>query len=264
MAITNGENMKIGICIVHFGAQEILDKCLNSLEGHLLPSGNFAVFTQDNNIDNLGFTIGSNKLIKQTIDEKYDWIWLLNNDTTVPSSTLQAIEEKLPLLDQDIIKAPFPVNEIIGERQKSNIGIIGFQIRSLDEPDFIHHGGTGQCFPAGVHKTGSVKLKQLNKTTSEKWVTFASVLIRREVFEKIGLLDENMKFIGSDSDFCFRARAAGFKVTYEPSFVIYHKIGQSQKADNDPILKQMKQDMIYFQGKWLNGKLYFDLERELL
>ena len=235
--------MKIGIAIVHFGEQKLLDDCLKSLEP--IKDNNIEVW--DGNQDNVGFTIGNNNIIKRLrCLGGFDWIWLLNNDTTVPKETLVSIEDKL----KDI---------------PSDVGIVGFQIRSMDNPDLIHHAGTGAPFPGGQHKSGSVKLGQFQKErTYEKWVTGASMLIRRGVFDKIGLLDENMKFIGSDSDFCYRARAAGFKIIYEPSFIIYHKIGQSQKPDNDPVLKQMRSDMVYFQNKWMNGKLYYDLDNELL
>jgi GT2 family glycosyltransferase len=246
--------MKIGICIVHYGEQELLDNCLKSL----LPSRDtvFSDKVLDCNKDNIGFTAANNQLIKDYLnddnfDNKPDWLWLLNNDTTVPPETLKAIEE---ILSFDKYTGHFD----------PEVGIIGFQIRSLDEPDFIHHAGTGQCFPFGVHKTGSVKLKQFQKRTYEKWVTFASVLIRREVFEKIGLLDENMKFICSDSDFCYRARAAEFKIIYEPSFVIYHKIGQASQSSDSVVEMQKRNDTIYFQNKHINGKLFFDLDKQLL
>jgi GT2 family glycosyltransferase len=239
--------MKIGISIVHFGEQQVLDKCLNSL-GEIGGSKIFETLVFNCNENNVGFTIANNILIKdfynRNIADQPDWIWLLNNDTTVPKETLDAIEKVLPTLQSDI-------------------GIIGFQIRSMDNPDFIHHAGTGQCFPNGIHKTGSVKLGHCQDRTFEKWVTFASVLIRREVFEEIGLLDKNMKFICSDSDFCYRARHTGWKIIYEPSFIIYHKIGESQ-APNPIMASQMQSDTIVFQNKWLNGKSYFDLTNELL
>lgn len=251
--------MKIGIAVVHFGESSKLI-CPTSLERNNCFISDYEDFPnvsntaktsyiyaiiKNNNIKNDGFTKGNNLIIQQLFErDNYDWIWLLNNDTTVPDETFKSILDILPTLDKEI-------------------GIVGFQIRSLADPDFIHHAGTGICYPAGIHKTGSVKLGQHQKRTFEHWVTGASMLIRREVFEKIGLLDKNMKHIGSDSDFCYRARAAGYKVIYEPNFVIYHQIGTSQNP-NPEIMKQMQADMLYFQCKWLNGKLFFDLEKELL
>jgi len=77
------------------------------------------------------------------------------------------------------------------------------------------------------------------------------------------LLDEKMFNICSDSDFCFRARYAGWKVIYEPSFVIHHKIGASAKPSSAQ-MKIHQQDTIAFENKWLSGKTFMDLDRELL
>jgi len=248
--------MKIGIAVVDYGNPEYLKECLHSLN-----IDNSEVFDSrifDCNIQNIGFTAANNNLIKDYLSFKPgwqpDWIWLLNNDTIVPADTIQSIIDKLPEIE---------VSATINKNGVSDFGIVGFQIRSIENPDLIHHAGTQQCFPAGIHKSGSVKFNQFNVRTFERWVTFASVLIRREVFETIGLLDETFFNICSDSDFCYRARAAGFKVIYEPSFMIYHHIGQSQTPS--PEMQEIHQrDIANFQNKWLNGKLYFDLDHELM
>lgn len=257
----------VAICIVDFGDKKYVENLIPELgfggtfelEKNVRHSTDCitesilaSLFIRDNNEDNIGFTLANNQLIKRAFSFVADedaspaeWIWLLNNDTQVPRETLLALDNVLSSVD-------------------NKVGLIGFQIRSMDDKDLIHHAGTGDCFPTGVHKSGSAKLNQFNKPTNEKWVTFASVLIRREVFEDIGMLDGNMKFIGSDSDFCFRARNAGWKIVYEPKMMIYHKIGQSAANPAPEVSRQMQQDMDYFQNKWINGKLFFDLDKEVL
>lgn len=231
--------MKIGIKIVHYGQQELLDNCLNSLK---TKTDNISIDIHDCNVENIGFSIANNELIKK--DNDSDWVWLLNNDTIVPENTIKAINELLPLI-------------------KGNIGIVGFKILSMENPDLIHHAGTDRCYPGGIHKSGSVKLKQHTKVTYEKWVTFASVLIRKSVFAEIGLLDKNMFNYYSDSDFCYRARAVGYKIIYEPNFVVLHKIGSSQNPT--PLQERMiQEDGIVFQNKWLSGKLFLDLDKEIV
>jgi len=54
------------------------------------------------------------------------------------------------------------------------------------------------------------------------WVSFACALIRREVIEKVGLLDEGYFMYFEDSDYCRAARAAGFRVHYYPSARVVH------------------------------------------
>lgn len=242
--------MKIGISIVHYGERQILDNLLATLPNDTDTSrGVFFSLIHDCNIENIGFTAGNNTLIKTHLSQEYDWIWLLNNDTIIPKETLININEKLNL-------NPF-------NKSLDNIGIIGFKILSMDNPDLIHHAGTLQAYPNGIHKSGSVRLRQFEKRTFEKWVTFASVLIRREVFETCGLLDERFFNYCSDSDFCYTARSRGWKIIYEPTFVIQHKIGQSGNPSPEQ-KKIMAQDHINFSNKWINGKSFFDLDKELL
>lgn len=247
--------MKIGIAIVHYGEQVLLDNCLASLEHFKQHHQDFAVDdfqvqTFDCNKENIGFSRGNNRILKEMLhddvaNQEYapEWILLLNNDTTLPRETIDVMHKTL--------------NELPKE-----VGVVGFQIRSMADPDFIHHAGTDICYPAGVHKSGSVRLKQHTKRTSERWVTFAAVLIRKEVFEDIGLLDSNMFNYFSDSDFCFRARHAGWKIIYEPTFVVYHKIGSSQNP-SEVQMKMIQMDSMVFENKWINGKQFFDLEHEV-
>jgi GT2 family glycosyltransferase len=66
-----------------------------------------------------------------------------------------------------------------------------------------------------------------NLETEVDWVYTACALIRREVLDGIGLLDENMFFGGDDMDFCYRAAVAGWKTVYLPQAEIIHHGNQS-------------------------------------
>lgn len=238
-------DVNIAVCIVDFGDPEYLTRCLESLEA-AKKYVYLDIHVHNARENNLGFTEGNNQLIHKALQRPgVDWVWLLNNDTTVPEDTFKAF------------------GPVLEELEKEGVGVVGFKILSMEDPDLIHHAGTGQCFPNGVHKSGSVKLKQFTARTNEKWVTFASVLIHPSVIGEIGLLDGKMYNFFSDSDYCYRARYAGFKVVYEPTFIVNHKIGQSQKPDPKNQLIMM-QDSLAFQAKWISGKAFFDLEKELV
>jgi GT2 family glycosyltransferase len=59
------------------------------------------------------------------------------------------------------------------------------------------------------------------------WVSGASMMVRREVFEKIGLLDAAYFMYYEETDFCLRAARAGFECWYVPQSRIIHLVGQS-------------------------------------
>src|SRR6202000_3405880 len=62
-------------------------------------------------------------------------------------------------------------------------------------------------------------------------LSFASVLLRRELLEALGLLDEGFLMYFEDSDMCFRARAAGWGLTVAPDTAVLHKEGGSSSLD---------------------------------
>jgi GT2 family glycosyltransferase len=63
------------------------------------------------------------------------------------------------------------------------------------------------------------------------WVSGASMMIRAAVFAAIGGLDENYFLYFEETDFCFRARKAGYSTWYVPESRVMHISGQSTKVD---------------------------------
>ena len=59
------------------------------------------------------------------------------------------------------------------------------------------------------------------------WTSFACALIRREVFEQIGLLDPGYYLYFDDTDFCRRARAAGWRLLHWREARVVHLRGRS-------------------------------------
>lgn len=246
--------MKFLVIIPHYGDDEYLVRCMKSLgcENFSL-SGEVAqlekisdeldVYIYNNNIHNVGFTEANNCGIRYGMDEKvYNAFWLLNNDTEV-----EDVKGALRAFYDELVSHP-------------DTAIIGCKIVSLEDPDFIHHAGTGACVPAGVHKVGRVSAGQYETRTLERWVTGASMVVSARIVREIGVLDKNMVNYGSDSDYCFRARAAGYRVIYLP-VTVRHRIGQS--AHPSPTqMKVLRSDMLYFQAKWMYGKVFFDLDKE--
>jgi N-acetylglucosaminyl-diphospho-decaprenol L-rhamnosyltransferase len=62
------------------------------------------------------------------------------------------------------------------------------------------------------------------------WVSGASMMVRREVYSRIGGLDEAFFLYFEETEFCHRAKAAGFEVWYVPASRVVHIAGQSTKV----------------------------------
>jgi GT2 family glycosyltransferase len=63
-----------------------------------------------------------------------------------------------------------------------------------------------------------------------EWVNGCCMLIKRQVFEKIGLLDELFTAYFEDIDFCYRAMKAGLTIGMAPNAYVWHKGGQSSDS----------------------------------
>jgi len=59
------------------------------------------------------------------------------------------------------------------------------------------------------------------------WVSGAAMLIRRELYEQIGPLDEEFFWGSEDVDYCWRAHQAGWRVLYTPTPRLIHAVGRS-------------------------------------
>jgi N-acetylglucosaminyl-diphospho-decaprenol L-rhamnosyltransferase len=61
------------------------------------------------------------------------------------------------------------------------------------------------------------------------WVSGACLIVPAERFRSVGMLDEGYFMYWEDADWCFRARAAGFSVLYDPALVVIHRQGSSSR-----------------------------------
>jgi GT2 family glycosyltransferase len=65
------------------------------------------------------------------------------------------------------------------------------------------------------------------------WVAGASMLVRREVFERVGLIDEAYFLYFEEVDFLLRARRAGYRTYYVPQSRVIHHVGASTGVTNE-------------------------------
>ena len=87
------------------------------------------------------------------------------------------------------------------------------------------------------------------------WVTGACLLVRREVLDEVGALDENMFMFYEDLDWCMRIRAAGWKIFYVPQSRICHLGGQSTRQDLARMLVVSQKSLYYLYAKHFNRSL---------
>jgi GT2 family glycosyltransferase len=153
------------------------------------------------NESNLGFAEGNNVGIRE-VNSHY--VMLLNDDAVV---------------GKDILK---DLTAAIEERK--NIGIAGPMILYYNDPDRIWSaGGRVSLFGFASHWGKGLARRSCNSPCLVDYINGCAILIKKEVIDKIGLLDSTYFLYFEDSDFCFRARAAGYESLYVPSPAVWHK-----------------------------------------
>ncbi len=240
-------NRTIRIIMPHYGKDEMMQRCTAAINECGYSSSNLDFRIIDNNKENRLFTKAINEGLRGLKPD--ETAWLINNDC-VPQPG--CIDAALKCFDE------------VGDR----CGIVGSMNIGITDSDKILWGGSQQCFAVleengserllgGVHKTGSVKNGDLSVRSEEEWVTFASVFIGGRLVQEIGLLDENMRHVCSDSDYCLRARWARWSCWYEPKSIVKHDFGSSTKILSDQLMKVISDDMTYFRMKWMEPTLKY-------
>lgn len=233
---------KITIVILHFGKVAITQECINSLEkNETYPYELFVVnntkedfsakyfskkhITVINNKTNKGFAGGVNVGIKKSLAQKADAILLLNNDTKIGKPFIKGLTDIL--------------------FEKKDIGVVGPAIAFTNYGKKIFDiGGNITWFGKTFHEEVT-SLKDQNPH-EVAYVTGAAMLIKKEVFQKIGLFDENYFLYYEDIDFCLRARGKGFKVFNIPSAVISHALSRTAgKVSPFAVYHQTKSAVIF-------------------
>lgn len=221
---------RIAIIVLNWNGKEDTLACLDSLQQ--LTYANFEIIVVDNgstddSIDairtrfphlylvatgeNLGFAEGNNVGIRRALERGAELLFLLNNDTTVASDILERFVEAF---------YAYP-----------HAGILGAKIFLHDERDTLDHlGGTwdrkkGTFDFVGLrHKEDGVQFQYPQEID---YVCGAGMMIRRSVLEAIGGLEKRFFLIWEESDFCFRARNAGFRTLTCPKAKVWHKVSAS-------------------------------------
>ncbi len=243
------------VVVVSHGAEELLRRCLRSLEEHPARGGEMRVTVVDSGSPdatpemverefpgvrlirrgNIGFSAANNLALR---DSDADAMLLLNPDAEVYAGTLDAALARL--------------------RSEERIGMVG--VKLVTESGELDHA-CKRSFPtplsALAHFTGvgrddgsSAALSQYRATHlgddepgEVNAVNGAFMLVRAEAVREVGLLDEGYWLYMEDLDWCRRFWDAGWKVFYEPAGVALHVKGGSSGARRAP-----RQEIAFHRG----------------
>ena len=162
------------------------------------------------------------------------------------------------LINNDVeVISPDWLMEMVSHAMRPEIGCVGAKLYYSN--DQVQHGGVilGLGDVAGhAHRLagrdddgyhGRLKLVQ-----NYSAVTAACLLVRREIYESVGGLEEKHLTVAyNDVDFCIRVRAAGYRNLWTPYAELYHHESISRGEDDTPAKKaRYDKEVAYMQHKW--------------
>jgi len=197
------------------------------------------IFIHDNSIDNLYFTKAINLGIKKFLNKNHIYLMILNQDAYVRENCIIEMVEVM--------------------NQHPTCGIC--TPVSFNAAGKCNWFGGLDAYPVGKHRNITDEFKSA-KSIETLWANGACMLLRLEMIQEIGMFDENMRFLFSDSDYSFTARSRGWQVRLATNAFIDHSLSGSA-AQSNPELDVIKlEDQLYFSQKWLSGDIYRKLSHE--
>jgi hypothetical protein len=220
---------KVAIIIPSFNGRDFLNACLSSLEGQ--DYDNFTVTVVDNassddsvalvkreypdvriveNSHNTGFAGGCNSGLNRELKGDARYFVLLNSDTRAEPDWLS-----------ELVKAA---------GSDEAIGICQSMIYMADQPNIINTAGNeahylafGYCGHYLEEDTG-----QFDGIVDIPFASGTAMLVKREVLDKIGLMDDDLFLYQEDLDLCWRTRLAGWRIVLAPASHIGHSYSFSR------------------------------------
>lgn len=209
---------------------------------------------------NLGFSGGQNLGIKYSLENGADYIVVLNNDVIIDKNIFTELlktfekEENCGAVSPKIYFAKG--FEFHKDRYKENqLGkVIWYGGGKMDWDNLI---GSNK----GVDE---LDLGQFETIEETDFVSGCCIMIKKEIFEKVGLFDEEYFLYYEDNDFSQRVKKSGYKIYYQPKAVLWHYNAGSSGSGSTLQDYYITRNRLLFGFKYANQKAKFALFRESL
>lgn len=212
---------KVGIVVLNYNGASCLLSCLKSL-GELQYASKdiivvdndsadnslkeakekFPQFTFVSNPKNAGFAAGMNVGIKLALARGADYCWLFNYDAGAYPETLAKLME--------------------AARENPRAGLLSPVIYASDGGKIWFAKGRIDFFRMRTRHTAPTKQEVAAKFYPSEFLTGCALLIKKELVEDIGFLDENFFLYYEDADYSRRAGQAGFSCLVVPQAKVVH------------------------------------------
>jgi GT2 family glycosyltransferase len=180
------------------------------------------------NSSNVGVAEGNNIGIRAAISDGCSFVVLVNNDTVFGDDLMSSLQGGLDRHQCDMI-AP--------------------KICYFEPADKIWSAGGAFSVLRGRSKHLGFNKKdngQFDRPRNVEYSPTCCMLIKKEVFDRIGLMDPHYFIYFDDADFCLRAHRAGFKLMYAPEGKLFHKVSSLIGHRSETAVRYVTRNHVYF------------------
>ena len=268
MIYAKAPHKKLSIVIVNYNVKNLLKECLESIFKYQKDI-EFEVIVVDNssndhsqellqkgfpqvklieNKRNSGFSRACNQGIKES---QGGYILLLNPDTELTSG---GFKKMIDFMDSK------PEVGICGPKMVNEEGKLQFSCRSF--PSYLTAISSSQSILNRILPYNFLSKKYLlrnqdhSQISEVDWVSGSCLLAKKEMLEKVGLLDERFYMYVEDVDLCYRAKKSGFSVFYFPRVLVIHHIGKSTQKRKLTMQVEHHRSMYLFYRKHYNPNVF--------
>lgn len=230
------------VIIPYYNGGKFIQKCLESLYNNT--KNDFEVIISSDGYDDQNFL--------QELREKYDFKLLLGERVGFGENCNRAFEYSkgkfIIFLNQDILVEKNWDEPILDILKNKNVGAVGTKL-IYPNRKIQHCGVAFSPFldPIHIYRNYREDFPPSQKEREFQTVTGAMLGTRREIFENFKFCKDYF-FYYEDTDFCFRLRSNGLKVTYTPNSKAIHIETSSISKDFSP--KMLEKSRKIFLERW--------------
>jgi GT2 family glycosyltransferase len=178
---------------------------------------------------NLGFAAGNNLGLRYACAEGYTYALLLNNDTEVAADLVERL--------------------VAACEANPRVGVAGPRICYYDRPGTIWSAGGAIDWGRGTTAMLGLDMPDgppFDQPAEVAFVTGCALLVRREVLEQVGLIDERFGMYYEEAEWCVRIGRAGWRIIYAPEGRLLHKIRPELQSLSPRVLYYMTRNRLLF------------------
>lgn len=246
---------QIGVVTVTFNSEPVLQEFFDSLFRQSYPR--FTLYVVDNNSsdrtlamcrertesgikvrankENLGVATANNQGIREAIQDGCEEILLLNNDTVLSDDMIWELHRGLERFHADMTTCKMYYHDA-----PDVLWCAGGHFQRWRGMDSVHDG-------PGQKDSG-----QFNSARRISYSPTCCLLVRRSVFDKVGMMDDQYFVYYDDSDFLLRCLRKGVALWYIPGARLWHKVSFLTSPTSDFTNRYCARNRIYYLRKHLS------------